>query len=602
MSCFAGLLHLGGSRVEPSLLDPLLAAMRLRAPDGEARRSEGPVALGYLHLRTGSSGAEAMPPDMADEPLWVVADARIDGRRALTTRLREQGVTVADDAPPAVLIRLSYAVWGDALPEHLLGDFAFLLWDRARQHLLAARDAFGVRPLHYTRCGDLLAFASDADALLALPGVSRELDETSLADFLLFGSLQDPDRTSFRNVRCLPPASCLVAQDGQVATRRYWRLPPQARVRLRDREEYTQAFTACFEEAVADRLPQGPFAIQLSGGMDSSSIAAVAARRSREPRLAVNATYKSLMPDDQEGELAALVAEHLRMDFFQQDMGQHGLFERSGEAALRTATPVVYPKLGAYADSLAEVERFGARVLLSGHGGDALFAPSPGIWRHQHHPVRMVAEALHHLRLTGSLRGLGLRGFAAADSPAAFSPELPDWLEPWFAQRVDASGRWRQGWSTYNGGTDARHQLQAGWLTRYFETAEALKRPVQLRHPFYDRRLVELLLGFPDAMLARKAVLRAAMQGHLPPQILTRPKTGLAQNSLRIEVTNGKLIHIIEQWRGSLPPPIVRERYLMALDRYSHGPDSGSSWSNVPILSPLAYAIWAATNDQGVAE
>jgi asparagine synthase (glutamine-hydrolysing) len=606
MSCIAGLAHLRGEAVNPRSVQAMMDTMRGRAPDGAQLVHDGAVALGLLHLQTGSSAPEAQAALDADGEVWVAADARIDGRDALIERLRKHGRDVPDGAPHATLLVHAYRAFGESMLDALIGDFSFALWDRRARRLLCARDHFGVRPFHFARVGDLFAFASDADALARLPGVSRELDEASLADFLLFGSLQEPARSIFRDIACLPPAHTLVLEDGRIRQRRYWSLPQDARTRCASRDEYAHAFLQCLERAVADRLPHGPAAVQLSGGMDSSSVAALAApwlRRAGHALVGLNASCRSLIPQDQEGEYAAAVARHLGIPLHQQDLGLHGLFDRALEPSLRTAAPLLYPKLAAYDESLALAAGSGARVLLSGHGADALLAPSQGLLAtpaHWRRPMRLLADALHHVRLTRSFKAMGARSLLRRPATAqAWIPDLPDWLDPDFARRTDLPSRWARGWQTAFGATDARHQLQAPWLSRYFESAEPLKRPVQLRHPFYDLRLVTLALGLPDFMRAHKAVLREAMRDHLPADVVQRPKTGLVGDIVRLQVTNGKLNSSpAHPASAQYPWPVLRERYWGALESYVQGKGAASTWSNVLVLSPMAFKIWLSTTKE----
>ena len=123
-------------------------------------------------------------------------------------------------ASDAELILEAYRAWGDECVAHLLGDFAFATWDAARRRLFCARDHFGVRPFYYARAGEPLVFGSSLDELRRRPGVSGRLHEPAIADFLLFGYNQDPEATTFADIRSLAPGHSLVYEDGKVRTRR----------------------------------------------------------------------------------------------------------------------------------------------------------------------------------------------------------------------------------------------------------------------------------------------------------------------------------------------------------------------------------------------
>jgi asparagine synthase (glutamine-hydrolysing) len=599
MSCIAGLIRFDGQLVEPRLIERMLSRMRERAPHGTQVHCGGNVGFGNDLLRTDRTFSAGPHPIAQDSEVWVTADARIDARADLVSALRRKGRQVIEHETAAGLILHAWRAFGSALLDHLIGDFAFAIWDRRTSRLVCARDHFGIRPFYYVQTASLLAFASYPDALLTLPDVSTALDEISVADFLLFGTQQDPHRSMYRSIACLPPASTLAVSANGTSLRRYWSLPERGATRFRKRSEYVEEFGHLLKQAVTDRLPAGPVAVQLSGGMDSSSIAAIAADRSKASGhliLAVNASCKSLIPEDEEGELARCISAHLAISLFQQDMGAYGLYDRASDPALRTGAPIVYPKLAAYDESLLRVVDAGAHVLLSGHGGDAVLAPSNGVI------PRVIAsrklgnlprEVFHHLRHAKGGPGLGIRGWFAPKQKAEQTPTFPDWIDGAFAARVDLRGRWQQGWDTYYGGSEARYQLQSPWLCRNFEAVEPLARPVVLRHPFYDLRLVTFALGLPEFMLAHKRVMREAMRKKLPLAILKRPKAGLAGDMVRIEIAAGKLPQSLTMSdRGRYPEPWCRETHLRALERHARGAGAATTWSNVLLLAPLAFRIW----------
>src|SRR2546423_50740 len=143
----------------------MLASLRARAPDRVDVHSSQHIALGRAFLSTGAAPSEQPGALTLDGQVWVAADARIDGRSELARVLRSRDRVVAVDAPAEELILHAYAAFGEALVEHLLGDFAFALWDARANRLLCVRDHFGIRPFFYAKCGPAVHFASDVDAL-----------------------------------------------------------------------------------------------------------------------------------------------------------------------------------------------------------------------------------------------------------------------------------------------------------------------------------------------------------------------------------------------------------------------------------------------------
>lgn len=598
MSCIAGLYHAGGDPVDPAFIERMLLRMHGRAPDGNQALCAGAVGFGNAFLRTGSSKAEAQGAMSLDGKVWITADARIDGRAELLRKLRVAGRQVSDDAPHAELILHAYLAFGKALLSHLIGDFAFAIWDAARRELICGRDHFGVRPFCYFESPGVFCFASDIDALLLHPRVSRRLDDASVADFLVFGALQDDDRTIYADIRCLPPASMLVLSGSGLQVSRYWQVPAHPETRLPDAAAYVQRFQELFEQAVRDRLPGGALALQLSGGLDSTAIAAVARSHTPQGRMtAYNLCAKSVVPEDEERHFAEVAARHLDIPLVSQDLGRYSTYERHGDPELATASPLVYPHLAAHYDTLQQIAKSGARVLFSGHGGDALFAPSasyyPGLLRTRR-MFKLFKEVSHHVRHTGSLAGMGLRSaLRPRPATAPWSPAMPDWIEPSFAARAGLQSRWNLGWKTVDEGVDAYHQLSQRWLSRHFEAVEILKLPVITRHPFYDVRLVEFMLGLPNFMLARKRVLREAIRAKLPESIWSRPKTPMPGDVMRAIVTKRKRDFLAQlDAEGPYPEQVIRERYMTAFASYCEGTGSDSTWNNTLILAPVALKNW----------
>jgi asparagine synthase (glutamine-hydrolysing) len=596
MSCIAGVFRHHGGVTERDLVGAMLSSMKPRAPDGDQIRCEAPICMGHAWLRTGSAAVEWQPPLSLDGRVWLTADARIDGRSELLRKLRAAGCNVERDATHAELILHAYSAFGQDLLAHLIGDFAFALWDGPAKRLICARDHLGVRPLHFVATPLLFAFASDADALLNIPGISDDLDEGCVADFLLFGCYQDPGASIYRAVRAVPPARMLEVNAGSVAQREYWRVPTGIEIRYRKHDDYVRRFDEIFQQAVNDRLPEGPVALQLSGGMDSTAIAAaVRSSGTQQPVTAFNTSCKSLFAEDQERELAETVAAKLSMPLVCQDLGDYEAFGRREGRALRAAFPITYPFLDAHYDMLANAGRSGARVLLSGQVGDAVLAPASGYFQslaRNRRYAKLTGEVGHHLQLSRSVRGLGLRSaIRLHKSDPAWTPPIPDWLERNFAGRVGLEARWKRIWDGYHGAIDGYHQLCHPGFSRNFEAAEVLKMPVVARYPFSDVRLVEFLLGLPGFMLAGKRILRRAMAGRLPPAVLSRPKTGLQGDMVRANVTNGKLdLESISE--GRYCDLVDRERFVAAFNRFAQGEGSESTWTTVLITAPIALSQW----------
>jgi asparagine synthase (glutamine-hydrolysing) len=604
VSCIAGLFHRGGQAVDPRQIKAMLLPMRPRAPDGDLTRCDGPIGFGHSLLRTGTSKAEGTHALSLDGETWITADARIDRREELVCALRGRGRHVSEGEPHAALILHAYAVFEEGFIGHLIGDFAFAIWDARKQALICARDHFGVRPFHYFETAEAFGFASDADALLTQPHVTDALDDVALTDFLLFGALLDQDRSIYRDVRCLPPASILVVSRAGAQLRRYWELPRQLETRFSSRSEYVEEYATRFERAVSDRLPGGAVAMQLSGGIDSTAIAAVAAARSRKtatPVLAYTLGCSNVPPHEEEWPFAQVAASSLSIPLLRQDLAHFSLFQRCTAPAPRIAAPQIYPFLAAQQEIFNRLAVSGAKVLLSGQGGDAVLAPSAPYYAYllrERRFSKLANEVWHHVRFTASFGGMGLRSALLARSPTQKArPPAPDWIHSDLAARVDIKARWDRGWTLLHGISDPQAQLRESWLCRQFEPLEALKLPMIARYPFFDLRLVEFCLGLPNFMRSGKVIARAAMHSKLPEAIRLRPKTPLRTDFIRSAVTCSNISESISdpQWNAAVNGPL----YWRALERYRNGEGAESPWTSSLSITPLALSSWLMQRPDG---
>ncbi len=277
MSGIVGLYHLDGQPVERTALDGMLGAIAHRGPDGTASWREGPVGLGHQMLHsTPESLHERLPLTDGSGRLTITADLRIDNRDELIRRLdppRSIGTPVTDSE----LVLAAYRKWGVDCPEHLLGAFAFALWDAREQRLFCARDHLGVKPLFYYHApGRFLAVGSEIKTLLSLPAVPEVLNEEQLAGYLTV-KLLDAEQTGFKEIFRLPPGQTLTVSPNDIRRRKYWKASPTTEGIPTEDEACAQRFLELFTEAVLCRVRSShPVGSELSGGLDSSFVTCMA--------------------------------------------------------------------------------------------------------------------------------------------------------------------------------------------------------------------------------------------------------------------------------------------------------------------------------------
>ena len=278
MSAVCGIFNLDGRPVAPESMDAMLSAMDYWGPDGSGVWRDGSVALGHLMLHsTPESVGDTLPRTSDSGNLVLTAHARIDNREELFRHL---------DVPPperarmsdSALILLAYQKWGQECPEHLLGDWCFAIWDKSRQTLFLARDHHGNTGIYYYQNARFFAFSSCLKGLFVLPEVPREPNPLRIAQVLVSWP-EHGEQTCYQKIKRLPPAHMLTVSRENVVKRQYWHLEDTPPLRLGSDQEYVEAFMEVYTEAVRCRMRSlRPVGVTLSGGLDSGSVAVIAAK------------------------------------------------------------------------------------------------------------------------------------------------------------------------------------------------------------------------------------------------------------------------------------------------------------------------------------
>jgi asparagine synthase (glutamine-hydrolysing) len=530
MSGLLGLVDLSGAPVEPELLRSLAEASAYRAPGGITCQILEGAGLAHFALHA------------ADRPLFtsrisVLFDGRLDNREELIARLVKD-----PESLDAELVLAAYLEWGDGCPERLLGDFALAIWDAPRRRLLCAVDPLGMKPLHWARAGSGLCFASDAVMVLRHPAVPDGYDEMEIGAYLA-GRCESTERSFFPAVHKLAPGHLLAAEGRQVRVRRYWS-PSPGEIRYPRDEDYANHLREILERSVADRLRgAGDCAgVAMSGGLDSTSVAALALRASGGDARAYTFVFDRLAQCDERSYSQAMTEE---LGLETEAVHAEELWRlESGEAVPFSPDTPFLGWRTCYQEILRRLGARGSRVLLLGHGGDDLLRGSSLVYaeRLRRGDLGTVREVFHYAAdrrepwARTFYRLLG-RPFlpAAADRllrsavGIGSSNSLPPWLQPSFARRIDLSGTPGDRPSSSRRAM-SDNLLAKPWYWRlvnwHERTAAALG--FEVRHPFLDRRLLEFVLTIPGEQLFRldrsKNLLRRAMAGILPERIRNRKR------------------------------------------------------------------------------
>ena len=599
MSGIVGIVNWDGTHVDPRLLSRLTDALKNAGPDGQHSWHGGAVGLGHASLRTSRDAAPETQPLSLDGRTWITADARVDGRADLVRELTAHGCYGLRDATDTALILHAYRVWGESCVGNLLGDFAFAIWDGERRRLFCARDHFGVKPLFYAEGAGFIVFSSSLDCVRLHPGVSRALDDQAIADFLRVGSFAGPAITCFAGIRRLPAAHDLIGET-RVRAKRYWTLPVDGEIRYRRGTEYVEHFTDLLTRAVADRLRSRSAGVLMSGGLDSTTIAATAKRcLAADPRpfdLRAYTTVCDRLVTDPERRYAQLTADALAIRIHYRVVDDYQMFERWDKIELRRPEPEADPLLAVHVDQLSDAVANG-RVLLTGHGADpALRVPARYAVDLVKHGKfgRLSAEVGRYImqcrRLPRVRIGTHVRRWLGFAKSAA--DRTPSWLNATARMRPAATMETPP--KVHPTRPHAYELLTSADWPSIFETYDpgVTGVPVEVRHPFFDRRLVEYLLAIPPMPWSfDKTIVRLAMRGSLPERVRRRPKTVAAGDPIvaLLQTPDARWVDHFEA-----VPALHRYVDRKRVPRVCGETDQNAVWTNV---RPLCLNYWLKAQD-----
>lgn len=611
MSGFFALWRTGGSAVDPAHIALMAAAIARRGDSPTTVWHSGPIAVGHAARWLTPEAAGDRQLDQHSPAVIISADVRLDNRDALLPQLG-----VPPTTPDSALVLAAYRKWGAACPEHLIGDFAFVLWDADAGRLFAARDPIGTRPFFYHQGAGLFACASSIEGVLAVPDVPRTRDEGWIVDYLLMDAQAfhaDRARTLYPAVRALPPGHSVSLREGQLTLSAYWRLEPRPTLRLRDDREYAAAFAEVFTQAVAARLrATGPVACALSGGLDSSSVT-VTARALGGPELH---TVYFLSPAPECDERAYVDAVLAGGGLIHHQVTAPGPLAGFDTGLIGHAEPPYTPNGNLAAATFEAAATAGARVYLDGMDGDTIVGygrallielADAGHWERlraeiigyaahtrasAHEMMRTIAApALARALRQGHMASYA-RGLAALGRSPASAVELATWsaralagrlrgprrqgrmpgkqalglIAPAVAERTGAAQRWAAMQNRPKPRTTREEHagtLQRGMMPYYLAEADRMAADVgvEVRHPFCDVRVVELCLSLPGEQRLREGwfryVLRTAMAGLLPDLIRWRDtKTDFNPHNLHslLHHDSGLLAQAIKAVEGGAVP------------------------------------------------
>jgi asparagine synthase (glutamine-hydrolysing) len=539
----------------------MAAAIMHRGPDDEGFYFKENVAMGMRRLSIIDLATGSQPVSNEDGSVWVVFNGEIYNFPELRRRLLARGHQFSTHSDTEVIVHL-YEDHGDDLVDHLNGMFAFALWDERRRRLLVARDRMGEKPLYFTLTANAFVFASELKSLVVHPEVGRRVNLLALRKYLQYEFVPSP-HTMIEGVHKLRPAHRLIFEKGEWRTEPYWRLSYEGERLKVGEDEAAEEVHDRLREAVRMRLISDvPLGVLLSGGIDSSAVAALAceAAEGRVKTFSIAFEEKSF----DESSYARLVANHLGTEHYERRFTEREMLEIVPEIPRLLDEPLgdgsLIPTF-----LLSRFTRERVTVALGGDGGDELFAGYPTYAAHRVADYyralpRLLREGLIEpavARLPVSTDNLSfdfkakrfvqgatlpvgerhtvwMGSYTAAQQRSLLAPEV---LAACHDEEVFDEVRMYD----YANGHDVVERMMTLDATHYLSECVLFKvdrasmaASLETRAPFLDHTLIEFLTKLPVGLKLRgqfgkwtgKYILKRSMRGRLPQQVIERPKKG----------------------------------------------------------------------------
>jgi len=558
MCGICGIFSADQRRVERARLAEMNAQILHRGPDDDGFYVEGNVGLAMRRLSIIDIKTGHQPISNEDENLWIVYNGEIYNHEELRADLQSRGHRYRTKSDTETIVHL-YEEYGKDCVQHLRGMFAFAIWDRRKKNLFIARDRLGIKPLYYRFDGKTLLFGSEIKTILSYPGVRAEFNYGTLAEYLAFGYVSGSE-TMYTGIQKLPPGHTLeVGEDGQLKIAGYWDLTSTQETERRPREYYVKTYRDMLERCVTNHLMSDvPLGVFLSGGLDSSAVAALTTKIRREPIETFSVGYG----EEEFSELpyARQVAQHIGSRHHEVQLSREEFFDSLPKLIWHEDEPIVWPSsVSLY--FVAKLAKERVTVVLTGEGSDETLAGytryawtlmnarmdnvyravTPNFLRHW---VRRGIDsgplgATLHRKLSHTFLGrdgASWPSFYFDNFYSAFSsPEIGEVLSAdALAGAGDAYAGSMQFWDRSSGNllqrllyTDIKTYLVELLMK---QDQMSMAASIESRVPFLDHKLVEFTATIPREYsvrgLAGKFILKSAVEDLLPHDIIYRQKMG----------------------------------------------------------------------------
>lgn len=526
-----------------------------RGPDDAGYYVDKNIGIGMRRLSIIDLNTGHQPISNEDGKIWIVFNGEIYNHKILRSELENRGHRFKTNSDTEAIIHL-YEDYGVDCLKHLRGMFAFALWDTERERLFLARDRVGKKPLIYTVVNNSIIFASELKAVIQDNAVKKEINLDALDQYLSFQFVPAP-HTIFKGINKLPPASYLLCEKGDISIKRYWELDFNNKL-IMSEKEYSEGILNELEEAVKLRMISDvPLGALLSGGVDSSAIVAIMSRLSDRPI----ETFSIGFEEEEYSELkyARIIAERFKTEHHE-FIVKPNIIEILPELAWHYDEPFA-DKSAVPSYYIAKKSREHIKVVLNGDGGDEAFA-GYGRYNQGNNAASLLPSGLRRLLIKQTIKNYFkisdrskltskmIKKIALTLFPVSRSIIFPEFF----------SGR--EKYNLYNHNTrEALNSSISNKIGELIEGAEDIKEPIdamvnidfrhylsgdllvkmdiasmsnslEARSPFLDYKLLEFSMSIPSNFKiknnVRKYILKKALSGILPDDILNRNKMGFS--------------------------------------------------------------------------
>jgi asparagine synthase (glutamine-hydrolysing) len=529
-----------------------------RGPDDDGFFVEQNVGLAMRRLSIIDIQTGHQPLSNEDGTVWIVFNGEIYNHRDLRNDLQSRGHRYRTQSDTETIVHL-YEEYGRECVNHLRGMFAFAIWDRASRTLFLARDRLGIKPLYYRYDRNKLLFGSEIKAILAYPGVKPEFNQSTLAEYLAFGYIAG-EQSMYAGIKKLLPGHILTLDEvGRFDTSPYWNLDVSADDGSLSREHYVLRYREQLEQCVSIHLMSDvPLGVFLSGGLDSSAVAALTTKIRQEPIETFSVGYG----EEAYSELpyARTIAQHLKSRHHEVRLTRDEFFQSLPRLIWHEDEPIVWPSSVALY-FVARLARERVTVVLTGEGSDEtlggytrypwtlLNSRMDGVYRLVTPAVlrRALRDGIEALPLSAASRRKLEHSFLSRDGASwpsfyfdnfysAFSAGEQDGLLSPGAKQIagDAYAGSMKYWNESAG--DLLHRLLYTDIKTYLvellmkQDQMSMAASIESRVPFLDHSLVEFTASIPAKYATKglegKCILKAAVEDLLPHSIVHRKKMG----------------------------------------------------------------------------